>query len=378
VLGAKHRRHVTCLHVVATGLLLSLSIGLSACRRSETAGLPVVIAATIPLTGDAASYGEIQKRGITLALKKINRDSNSPLLKVVYKDTQLIPREAVNALEQSLLQDHPQVVFSISTAEVLAQAPICNQRKVVLLSPLASGDEISKAGPFVFRVAPSDSFQGRAMADKVLSLGLKRVGILYVNDSFGVGLALKFRGTLEKGGGTVVDTETVDPGQMDMRTQLEKLRAARPEGLFLILHPGEAVAVLKQVKQLGIHTRLFGADTFSNRDIYTAAQNEAQGVMFTLPAEPDSPAFKQFKAEYETAYHTPADINAADAYDATMLVSRAVQAGARTGDQIRQFFDQRQPYDGASGLIQWDEDGDVISKKYQVYVVRGSGYQPLP
>jgi len=361
------------------GLTASLVAASYGCNRggTETNGLPVVIAATIPLTGDAASYGEIQRRGITLALNKINTDPAHPLLKIVYKDSQLNPKEAVNALEQSLSLDHAQVVFSISTGEVLAQAPICDERKVVLLSPLASGDEISKAGPYVFRVAPSDSFQGKAMADKILSLGLKRIGLLNVNDSFGVGLAAKFRQTFEKGGGSVVDTESVNPGQTDMRTQLEKLRAARPDGLFLILHPGEAVAVLKQVKQLGIHTRLFGADTFSNRDIYTAAKDQAQGVIFTLPAEPDSPAFKQFKAEYDAAYHGPADINAADAYDATMLVARAIQGGARTGDQIKQFFDQRQPYEGASGLIQWDENGDVISKKYQVYVIKGDGYQPL-
>jgi branched-chain amino acid transport system substrate-binding protein len=361
------------------GLVVSLVTASSGCTRGGTKpnGLPVVIAATIPLTGDSASYGEIQKRGITLALDKINVPPTPALLKVIYKDSQLKPTEAVSALEQCIYLDHAQVVFSISTSEVLAQAPICNERKLVLLSPLASGDQISKAGPFVFRVAPSDSFQGRAMADKILSLGLKRIGLLNVNDSFGVGLAATFRQTFVKGGGNVIDTESVNPGQSDMRTQLEKLSAARPEGLFLILHPGEAVAVLKEVKELGIHARLFGADTFSNRDIYTAAKQEAQGLTFTLPAEPDSPAFKQFKVEYEAAYHSPADINAADAYDAAMLVARAVQDGARTGDQIKQFFDKRQPYNGASGLIQWDENGDVISKKYQVYVIKGQGYEPL-
>jgi len=349
------------------------------CSResSERTGLPVVIAATIPLTGDAASYGEIQKRGISLALSKINTDQSRPLLKVVYKDSQLSPKEAVNALQQSILQDKPQVVFSISTAEVMAQAPVCNEKKVVLLSPLASGDDITKAGPFVYRVSPADSFQGRAIAEKILALGLKRLGILSVNDSFGVGLAMKFRETLEKGGGTVVADETSNPGQVDLRTHLEKLRATKPEGIFLVLHPGQAVAVLKQIKELGIRARLFGADTFSNREIYSAARQEAQGVVFSLPAQPDSPAFKQFSADYEKTYSSPADINAAAAYDATMLVARAVRAGARTGDQIRAYFDKQEPYEGASGLIQWDSNGDVISKKYAVYVIQGGGYKPM-
>lgn len=360
-------------------LIVSLITILLGCSResSEHTNLPIVIAATIPLTGDAASYGEIQKRGISLALKQVNADPSQPLLKVVYKDSQLSPKEAVNALQQSILQDKPQVVFSISTAEVMAQAPVCNEKKIVLLSPLASGDDITKAGPFVYRVSPADSFQGKAIAEKILALGLKRLGVLSVNDSFGVGLAMKFRETLEKGGGSVVVAETSNPGQVDLRTHLEKLRAAKPEGIFLVLHPGQAVAVLKQIKELGIRTRLFGADTFSNRDIYSAARQEAQGVVFSLPAQPDSPHFKQFSTDYEKTYNTPADINAAAAYDATMLVARAVRAGTRTGNQIREYFDKQEPYEGASGLIQWDSNGDVISKKYAVYVIQGDGYNPL-
>lgn len=349
------------------------------CSRegSERTSLPVVITATIPLTGDAASYGEIQKRGISLALEQVNSDPSQPLLKVVYKDSQLSPKEAVNALQQSILQDKPQVVFSISTAEVMAQAPVCNEKKIVLLSPLASGDDITKVGPFVYRVSPADSFQGKAIAEKILALGLKRLGVLSVNDSFGVGLALKFRETLDKGGGTVVAAETASPGQVDLRTHLEKLRAAKPEGIFLVLHPGQAVAVLKQIKELGIRARLFGADTFSNRDIYSAAGKEAQGVVFSLPAQPDSPAFKQFSTDYEKTFKLPADINAAAAYDATMLVARAARAGARTGDQIREHFDKQEPYEGASGLIRWDTNGDVVSKRYSIYIVRGNGYKPL-
>ncbi|MEK9138517.1 MAG: ABC transporter substrate-binding protein, partial [Bacteroidota bacterium] len=168
--------------------------GLSGCRPSvkDGTGLPVTTVATIPLTGVAASYGEIQKRGMTLALQRVKGDAKQELLRVLYKDSQLSPREAVNALQQSIAYEKVQVVFSISTAEVLAQAPICNENKIVLLSPLASGDDITLAGPFVFRVSPSDSFQGRAIGQKIVSLKLKRIAVLSVNDSFGVELAKQF------------------------------------------------------------------------------------------------------------------------------------------------------------------------------------------
>jgi branched-chain amino acid transport system substrate-binding protein len=344
---------------------------------ARTADAPLAIVATIPLTGDAASYGEIQKRGYELALAKANDQPNKPLLRLLYRDTHLNPRDAVSALQQSLLLDKPQVVFSISTAEVMAQAPIANSNKIVLLSPLASGDEISKAGPYVFRVSPSDSFQGNVMGDNVVKLGVRTFGVLYTNSAWGVGLSTTFRNALEQNGGRIVAAEGADPTQVDFRTALEKIRALRPEGIFLILNPGGVVAALRQIKELGVNARLFGADTLSDQSIYKSAAKEAQGVIFSLPATPDSPAFKDFAAEYQRRFNAPADINAAAAYDSVMLVARAAGAGATTGEQIKSYFESQQSYEGASGTIAWDKNHDVISKTYALYRVEGNGYKPF-
>lgn len=362
---------------IATLLVLVFAAGLFALRQrfAKADDLPVVITATIPLTGDAASYGEIQKRGYELALEKINDQPGKPILKMVYRDSQLNPKEAVNALQQSLLLDKPQVVFSISTAEVMAEAPIANASKVILLSPLASGDDIATAGPYVYRVSPSDSFQGKVMADSVVKLGVRSFGVLYVNSAWGVGLSASFRKSLEQNGGKVVGTETGDPTQVDFRTALEKLRAAKPEGIFLILNPGGVVAALRQIKELGIQAKLFGADTLSDQSIYATAKNEAQGVIFALPAKPDSQVFKDFDAAYQQRFKAPADINAAAAYDSVMLVGRAARAGAVTGEQIKKYFETQQPYEGASGTVAWDQSGGVISKKYALYRVEGDGYK---
>jgi branched-chain amino acid transport system substrate-binding protein len=357
-------------------LILVVAAGLFALRQRfvKAGDLPVVITATIPLTGDAASYGEIQKRGYELALEKVNDQPGKPLLRIVYRDSQLNPKEAVNALQQSLLLDKPQVVFSISTAEVMAEAPIANASKIVLLSPLASGDDISDAGPYVYRVSPSDSFQGKVMAENVIKLGVRSFGVLYVNSAWGVGLCTAFRKSLEQNGGKVVATETGDPTQVDFRTALEKLRAAKPGGIFLILNPGGVVAALRQIKELGIQAKLFGADTLSDQSIYTTAKNEAQGVIFSLPAKPDAQAFKDFDATYQQRFKAPADINAAAAYDSVMLVARAARAGAVSGEQIKNYFETQQPYEGASGTVVWDQNGDVTSKTYALYQVEGSGY----
>ena len=367
-------RRVAC---AALAAVAAASAALWSGPPARSAGTPVVILATIPLTGDAASYGEIQKRGYEIALAEVNGSPGAPLVKIVYRDTQLKPKDAVDALRQGLLVDKPQVVFSISTAEVMAQAPIANANNVVLLSPLASGDDLSHAGPYVYRVSPSDSFQGKVMAENILKLGVRDVAVLYVNSAWGVGLSSRFRDSFERGGGRVVLAEAVDPNQRDFRTSLEKVRAAKPAGLFLILNPGNLVAALRQIRELGIDARLFGADTFSDQTVYTAAKNEAQGVIFSLPAKPDSPAFKSFDARYRAKFNAPADINAAAAYDSVLLVARAVRTGATTGEAIKRYFNSQPPMEGASGRIVWDDNHDIISKAYATYRIDGDSYKPF-
>ena len=45
-----------------------------------------------------------------------------------------------------------------------------------------------------------------------------------------------------------------------------------------------------------------------------------------------------------------------------------------TGEQIKNYFETQQPYEGASGTVVWDKNGDVTSKTYALYRVEGDSY----
>lgn len=287
------------------------------------------------------------------------------------------PREITSVLQQEIAKNPVSVVMPITTAEVMAIASICNEKRIVLLSPIASGDQITSAGEFVYRVSPTDSYQGKELARVIYEDKNTTASILFVNDAWGKGLSDAFVESFNSMGGRVLSVETCIPNQTDFRTQLSKIKQSKSEALVLIVHPGEAIPSLTQIKEIGIKSKIYGGDTFSHKTIYNEAVDVAQGVIFTLPATPDNDIFKKFSAQYKLKFGTDADINAAAARDAIMLVAEAVRSGAIDGNSIKDNFDKlKEGIVGATGLIKWDSNGDVISKHYAAYKIKGKTYEP--
>jgi branched-chain amino acid transport system substrate-binding protein len=266
----------------------------------------------------------------------------------------------------------------VSTGESMALKGLCNENKVVMLPPLADGDELTSARPYFFRVSPASSFQGKILADAIKGSGITKVAILYVNEAWGHGLADKFRKYFEGMNGNVVAMESCNPAQSNVRAQIQKIISAKPDALLILLRPIEMIPALKQIRELGVTSKLYGGDTFSNKAIYTEAADLAQGVVFALPAQPSNEVFAKFNTLYKARYGVDADVNAAAARDAVMIVAEAVKKGALTGEEIKKFLDsQKEGINGATGLIKWDDKGDVVSKKYELFVVKGKGYVPV-
>lgn len=336
----------------------------------------VNILVPIPLTGEAASYGKIIREGIEIGLQELADDPVRDKINIIYRDSKLSISEIVNIFHQETMRKSISVIMPASTGECMALAPLCNKNKIVLLPPLADGDELTKGNDYVFRVSPASSFQGKALADVVTKDGHKKTAIIYLQDAWGTGLNKAFGRTYTAGGGELSVSEGIQPGQKDFRTVLSHVENSGAEALVMFIHPAETGALLKQIREMNIKLALYGGDTFSNKTIYKEYADLAQGVVFTLPANPENDAYKNFSKRYKELFGTAADINAAASRDALLLIVNAIKQGCSSGEQIHSFFTSSKNYfSGAAGVIEWDSDHNVISKEYDVYVVSGKTYE---
>lgn len=334
----------------------------------------IKIGASLPLTGEIASYGQRAKRGIEIALQEINNKGgiNGRKIQVIFEDDRNDPKTAVSIITKFATVDKvPVVIGSAGSTLSLAMAPIANENRIVLLSPISSSRKLTvEGGPYFFRVCPADDAQAKELAKWVLEEGYKKAAIIYTNNSWGKPLAETFKRYFEKRGGKIVVYEGVEEKTTDLRTQLLKVKASGVKAVVSPTYPVEGANLVRQAKEMGLQVKFFGGDPWSSPEFLTAAGDAAEGVFFVDPAEPKGGKFKSFATEYQKRYGEIPDVNAAFGYDALLAIATAMKMAKHIdGPSIKEML-HRVSFDGATGRIEFDDNGDIKNPAFNRNVVK--------
>lgn len=315
-----------------------------------------------PLTGDAASYGESIKRGVDLAVKEMGLANVS----VIYEDSKCEAKDAVNAINKLINIDKVvAIVGDVCSGATLAAAPVAEKNKVVMISPASTSPKITEAGDYIFRVVPSDALQGEFGAKLVIKKGYKKLAILYGNEEYGVGFEKVLRENFKKLGGEVVASESFERGATDLRTQIAKIKAAKPQAIYIISNsPDSAVSALRQLKELKVGAVLFGSEGLKSADIIDGAKEAAEGLIVTSVTSGTG----DFISRHVKEYNLEPGPFAAFGYDAFKAIALAVKKGAVNSEEIKKaLYDLT--FDGATGFVDFDANGDV-GGNYDVFVAK--------
>lgn len=334
----------------------------------------IKIGASLPLTGEVASYGQRAKRGIEIAVEEINTTGGikGKKIKVIFEDDRNDPKTGVSIITKFATIDKvPVVIGSAGSTVSLAMAPVANQKRVVLLSPISSSVKLTtEGGPYFFRVCPADDAQAKILAEWVLEEGYTKVALIYTNNSWGKPLAETFKRYFESHGGKVVINEGVEEKTTDLRALLSKVKASNIKVVVSPTYPIEGANLVKQAKEMGLQLVFFGGDNWDAPEFLTAAGDAAEGVFFVDPAEPSGPIFARFADKYRKKYGEEPDVNAAFGYDALYAVVKAIKkAKALDGPSIRDAL-YKVSFEGATGKIEFDENGDLKSPSFDRNIIR--------
>ncbi len=136
----------------------------------------------------------------------------------------------------------------------------------------------------------------------------------------------------------------------------------------------EAEEILRQARARGITLPLLGADGLEGIE---GSGPLAEGVYETLAYLPqlDRPGNQRFVASYAERYpdEPPPNQPAAASYDAIHLLKRVMEERGIEREQIRQGLeavDVEEPFEGVTGQIAFDANGDVPTREVYVAVVR--------
>lgn len=356
-------------------LFVLIFLFIASCGKKEEV---ITIGRILPLTGGAADYGQSEKRGTDLALEEINSPEKLQgyQLNIIYEDSQSDVKNGISAMNKLITINRVPVVIGETVSGItLALAPIANETRTLLLSPLSSQAEITDAGPYVFRVMPSDAFQAKLLTEWVFNEGNNEVAVLYINNSWGKGVYKGFVAEFEKLGGRIIVTEECKVGDTEFRTQLLKIRNSKVKTLVCLTMPIEGGRILKQIKEMNLKLSIFGGDAWSVGSLIETAGNAANGVKYTFPATYEGPEFQAFSTEFKNKYGFDPDVNAAGAYDAIKIIALCINKVLDnklelTGENLRKEISQIQDYQGATGITTFDKNGDSIGKTFDRMIIK--------
>lgn len=324
----------------------------------------VNIGSTLPLSGDAAIWGKNTQEGINLAVEEINASGGvlGRKLVVVYEDTKALPKEGVTAYRKLITVDEVKVIIDDSVSGVtLAMAPLAQNDHVVIVATGATAPKISEAGEYIFRIWNSDAYEGEVTANYAFdTLDLRSVAVLYINNEYGKGLELVFKARFTARGGKIPFSESFAQNATDMRTQITKIQAIKPDGMYLVGYPKEIPIALKQAKELGVNISLIGTVAMQDPQLIQSAGNAAEGLIFPYPKDPSGEHITRFKEAFQWKYGKEPGITADVGYDAVKMIAKAMElSGGTTGEDIRKGLNMLKDYPGVSGMMTFDENGDV-------------------
>lgn len=350
----------------------------AACNRKSN---EIVIGAALPLTGPTSYYGEDSKRGIDMALDEINAAGGvrGRKIKIVYEDTQGKGNQAINAVRKLISADNvPAIIGCGTSTETMAVAPVVQENKRVLITPVSSAASISHAGEYIFRSVPSDGFQARDLAEWIRNLNYKRIALIFVNQTWGVSLKDDFVREFQARGGEILTTEASDLDEKDFRTQLTNMKGKTPDAFVAIIYAKEGGILLKQARELGIKGQFFGADPWTKQQFADGAGSAANDVLFTTPAKYQGPEFQTFVENYRKRYGKDPGIYDAHGYDCMKLVAKAIEDGGITGPEIQAAMAKIKGFHGVTGETTFDENGDVTTKGFAKMTWRDGALQAAP
>jgi branched-chain amino acid transport system substrate-binding protein len=200
---------------------------------------------------------------------------------------------------------------------------------VVMISPSASAPALTtlEDNDLVYRTTPSDAFQGVKMADLLIQKGIKDVGVTYVNNDYGKGLADAFAASFTAQGGTISVNVAHEEGKADYRAELGQLAGGGSPNLVILAYAsGSGQTVLRQAVESGDFTMYVGGDGMVGDDLLTGIDAASvEGLLATRAGAYAGEAADLYAKLATDAGNDPAATYAPQAYDAAFLLALAIE-----------------------------------------------------
>jgi branched-chain amino acid transport system substrate-binding protein len=389
----------TVIKAMGGGLAASALLPYAAAFAADDITLGILM----PLTGAGGVEGPSMLKAAQAAVDEINA-AGGPLgrkIKLVVEDDQTDPEAAVRAAHKLVDVDKvPAVLGTWASGVTIAVAPITQAAKIVEMSTSGASriTEIQKKG-FVYRTEPDDLLFGRAYAALALKRGWKTAGVLGLNVPFTATTVDAFKKRFEEGGGKVLSFVTYNPDATSFNAETIQAYQGKPDFIHISGYEPDVTGVLRAAYQAGIKVPFVIPSFAVSEQTIANLGPAAEGlIMVAEGVDEKSEGFKTIAKLFPENTYQP---HPAQAYDMLNLVALAIESAKDAtgtainsalravagppGTQVGSFAEgakllrqgQKIDYQGASGPIDFDENGNIQKSNFRIAEVHDGKIVPV-
>ncbi len=389
-------------------IVIASLIMLCAFVCSSATGQDLKVGTLFDHTGALKDWGPHFQHAAELAAKQMALAEFN--IEFIHEDSGTAADIAKEAAERLVKEDRVVAILGSGSSGVtvpVATSVTC-PNNVLMISPGSTSPFITilpadNKKDFLFRTCPSDALQGVILGK--LAAGLyKSASVMHINNPYGQGLTDQFRKAFQKRGGMIYTTlphgeDVAESYEDDLRKAFARVyltkpfRSGKSDVLCVFSYPEHAKVYVKEaIEHFNAKHFLFCDGSRSEELAKVVGIENLEGMMGTAPGVGAGESYMNFTAAFNAAFgKLPTVPFIANTYDATALVGLAAYAARVKGlpltsqnirDQLRQVssppgnfisageFKQafellRQGkainYEGASGSVDFDENGDVLA-----------------
>ena len=311
------------------------------------AGSPAAVSAPVPqepfrigamdaLTGPAETYGNPILQAKLLAVEEINAAGgiNGRMLELIPEDSKCAAQDAITAYNKLTDVDGVKIILGTTcSGAMLGAAPLAESEGVIMLSASATSPDIATAGDYIFRTAINDNQLGIDTGNTLFADDIHHLATITESTDYAEGARRTTVARLEELDGHVVASESYTSDITDFRSQLTKLIAAQPDGIYLAAQQEfSAGTIMKQLRELGYEGPIYSETVATGPEALRIAGEAATDMKAIIPnPELSTPAGVAFLGNFENRYGNVATIPwfQASAYDDVYIAAECL---AQTGD----------------------------------------------
>jgi branched-chain amino acid transport system substrate-binding protein len=343
-----------------------------------------------PTSGSIAHLGKDNENGARMAIDELNAKGvtiggKKVKFELLAEDDAGDPKQGTAVANKLVDAKVNGVIGHLNSGTTIPASKIYSDAGIPQISPSATNPKYTRQGfKTTFRVVADDVQLGGTLGRyAVKELKGKSIAVIDNRTAYGQGVAEEFVKGAKSAGGNIVDNQYTSDKATDFTAILTAIKAKNPDIVFYGGMDAEAGPMIRQMKQLGINAKFMGGDGICSSELPKLAGGaladdqvicaEAGGV-----DKAEQAALDKWKAEYKKKFGLEVQVYAPYVYDAlNVMVAAMVKADSADPAKYLPVLAKTTGYKGVTGVISFDEKGDIKNGALTMHTYRGGKEESL-